>query len=108
MTARCPCPPALGPLEDYAKLFGPLFHSLAQRCSFRNYLVGLLAPRDRPKTLTALAGTEPFIQAQTAPVQQLQFFLSESTLDADAVTARMLQLLVGSADGQRSQWRFRR
>ena len=77
MTARRPCPPAPGPLEDYAQLFDPLFHSLAQRRSFRTYLAGLLAPRDRPKTLTALAGAEPLIQAQTAPVQQLQFFLSE-------------------------------
>jgi hypothetical protein len=56
MTARRPCPPAPGPLEDYAKLFDPLFHSLAQRRNFRTYLAGLLAPRDRPKTLTALAG----------------------------------------------------
>lgn len=93
MTARRPCPPAPGPLEDYAQLFDPLFHSLAQRRSFRTYLAGLLAPRDRPKTLTALAGAEPLIQAQTAPVQQLQFFLSESSWDADAMTARTLQLL---------------
>ena len=93
MTARRPCPPAPGPLEDYAQLFDPLFHSLAQRRSFRTYLAGLLAPRDRPKTLTALAGAEPLIQAQAAPVQQLQFFLSESSWDADAMTARTLQLL---------------
>lgn len=93
MTARRPCPPAPGPLEDYAKLFDPLFHSLAQRHSFRTYLAGLLAPRDRPKTLTALAGAEPLVQAQTAPVQQLQFFLSESVWEADVVTARTLQLL---------------
>jgi len=57
------------------------------------YLAGLLAPRDRPKTLTALAGAEPLIQAQAAPVQQLQFFLSESCWDADLITMRTLQLL---------------
>jgi SRSO17 transposase len=93
MTARRPCPPAPGPLEDYAGHFDPLFHSLAQRRCFRTYLAGLLAPRDRAKTLTALAGAEPLVQAQTAPVQQLQFFLSESAWDADAITARTLQLL---------------
>lgn len=93
MTARRPCPPAPGPLEDYVVHFDPLFHSLAQRNNFRTYLAGLLAPRDRHKTLTALAGAEPPVQAQAAPVQQLQFFLSESTWDADAVTARTLQLL---------------
>jgi hypothetical protein len=66
-----------GSREDYAAYLDPLFHSLAQRRCFRTYLAGLLAPRDRPKTLTALAGAEPLVQAQTAPVQQLQFFLSE-------------------------------
>jgi len=93
MTARRPCPPAPRQLEDYAVHFDPLFHALAQRHSFRTYLAGLLAPRDRHKTLTALAGAEPLVQAQAAPVQQLQFFLSESTWEADAVTARTLQLL---------------
>jgi hypothetical protein len=93
MTARRPCPPAPGPLEEYATHFDPLLHSLAQRHQFRNYLAGLLAPRDRPKTLTALAGAEPLVQAQAAPVQQLQFFLSESCWDADLITMRTLQLL---------------
>ena len=93
MTTRRPCAPAPGPLEDYAVHFDFLFHSLAQRHHFRTYLAGLLAPRDRHKTLTALAGAEPLVQAQAAPVQQLQFFLSESTWDADAITARTLQLL---------------
>ena len=32
---------------------------VAQRRGFREYLAGLLAPRDRNKTLTALAGAEP-------------------------------------------------
>lgn len=93
MTTRRPCPPAPGPLEDYAVHFDPLFHALAQRHSFRTYLARLLVPRDRHKTLTALAGAEPLVQAQAAPVQQLQFFLSESTWAADAITARTLQLL---------------
>ncbi len=93
MTTRRPCPPAPGPLEDYAVQFDPLFHALAQRHNFRTYLAGLLAPRERPKTLTALAGAEPLVQAQAAPVQQLQFFLSESSWDADALAARTLQLL---------------
>ena len=60
-----------GPLDD-------LFHSLAQRRGFREYLAGLLAPRDRNKTLTALAGAEPVTGAQHPAVQRLQFFLSES------------------------------
>jgi hypothetical protein len=48
-----------GPLEEYAARFDHLFGSLAQRREFREYLAGLLAPRDRNKTLTALAGAGP-------------------------------------------------
>ena len=56
MTSRRPCPPAPGPLEDYAAEFDGLFRSLAQRHGFRDYLQGLLLPRNRNKTLTGLAG----------------------------------------------------
>ena len=64
MTARRPCPPAPGPLEDYAQRFDGLFSSLAQRRGLRDYLQGLLLPRDRNKTLTGLAGAEPIVGAQ--------------------------------------------
>ena len=47
MTSRRPCPPAPGPLEDYAQRFDSLFSSLAQRRGLRDYLQGLLLPRDR-------------------------------------------------------------
>ncbi len=53
MTARRPCPSAPGPLEEYAARFDDLFVGLAQRRGFREYVTGLLAPRDRNKTLTA-------------------------------------------------------
>ncbi|MBB4936829.1 hypothetical protein FHR32_008049 [Streptosporangium album] len=74
VTARRPCPPAPGPLEEYAARFDDLWCSLAQRRGFREYLAGLLLPRDRNKTLTALAGAEPVVGAQNAAVQRLQFF----------------------------------
>ena len=61
---RRPCPPAPGPLEDYAQQFDDLFASLAQRRGFRDYLHGLLLPRERNKTLTGLAGAEPVVGAQ--------------------------------------------
>jgi hypothetical protein len=93
MSKRLPCPPAPGPLEEYAARFDELFSTLAQRRGFREYLQGLLLPKDRNKTLTALAGTEPIVGAQGAPVQRLQFFLSESGWEADSVNARRLQLL---------------
>ena len=93
MTARRPCPAAPGPLEGYAARFDDLFGSLAQRRGFREYLAGLLAPRDRNKTLTALAGAEPVTGAQHPAVQRLQFFLSESRWDPDQVNSRRLELL---------------
>ncbi len=93
MTARRPCPAAPGPLEAYATPFDAVFRRLAQRQAFRTYLAGLLTPRDRNKTLTALAGAEPVVQAQAPEVQRLQFFLSEATWDVEALTAQRLALL---------------
>ena len=93
MTGRRPCSVAPGPLEGYAARFDDLFGSLAQRRGFREYLAGLLAPRDRNKTLTALAGAEPVAGAQLPAVQRLQFFLSESRWDPEQVNARRLELL---------------
>nr|WSW57155.1 IS701 family transposase [Streptomyces sp. NBC_00998] len=94
MTASVPCPPAPGPLEGYAARFDDLFRSLAQRRGFREYLSGLLLPRERNKTLTALAGAEPVAGAQHPAVQCLQFFLSESTWKYEQVNARRLELLL--------------
>ena len=54
-----PCPPAPGTLEGFAARFDDLFTHVAQRRGFREYLTGLLGPRDRNKTLTALAAAEP-------------------------------------------------
>src|ERR1700712_1060937 len=92
MTKRVACPPAPGPLEAYACQFDELFGTLAQRRGFREYVQGLLLPRDRNKTLTALVGSEPVVGAQAAAVQRLQFFLSESRWAAEAVNARRLEL----------------
>ena len=94
MTRRRPCPAAPGPLEGYAARFDDLFTRVAQRRGFREYLAGLLAPRDRNKTLTALAGAEPVTGAQHPAVQRLQFFLSESRWDPERVNARRLELLL--------------
>jgi SRSO17 transposase len=93
MTTRRPCPPAPGPLEDYAARFDPLFGSLAQRRGFRDYLQGLLLPRDRNKTLTGLAGAEPVAGAQHREVQRLQWFLSESAWDHELVNDQRVRLL---------------
>jgi len=67
---------------------------VAQRRGFREYLAGLLAPRDRNKTLTALAGAEPVTGSKLPAVQRLQFFLSESVWDPERVNSRRLELLL--------------
>ena len=67
---------------------------MAQRRGFREYLVGLLAPRERNKTLTALAGAEPVAGSKLPAVQRLQFFLSESVWDPEAVNSRRLEMLL--------------
>jgi SRSO17 transposase len=94
MTKRLACPPAPGPLEEFAAQFDPLFARLEQRRGFRAYLAGLLLPRDRNKTLTALAGAEPVVGAQHKAVQGLQWFLTESSWDHERVNRRRIQLLV--------------
>jgi SRSO17 transposase len=86
-------PPIGDPLEAYAARFDDLFSRATQRVGFRQYLAGLLLPAERNKTLTALANTEPVVGAQAPAAQRLQWFLSESTWDATAVTARRLALL---------------
>jgi len=98
MTKPKECPPAPGPLEDFAHRFDDLFTNVAQRRSFRSYLQGLLLPRDRHKTLTGLAGTEPVTGAQNAPAQRLQFFLSEAAWESEALNTRRLELLLSDAD----------
>ncbi len=87
------CPPIPEPLEAYAAQFDDLFTRAQQRSAFRHYLAGLLLPAERNKTLTALANTEPVVGAQAPAAQRLQWFLSESTWDAAAVSGRRQQIL---------------
>ncbi len=97
MSKRLPATPAPGPLEAYIVPFDPLFAQRNQRAAFRQYLAGLLLPTERNKTLTALANTEPLVGAQLPRAQQLQWFLSESTWDAQALNTRRLELLRSDA-----------
>jgi hypothetical protein len=94
MTIRQAVPAAPGPLEEYAVHFDLLFGKANQRHGFRQYLAGVLLPAERNKTLTALANTEPIVGAQRPEAQALQWFLSESPWDADAVNRRRLEVLL--------------
>ena len=87
------CPPIPDPLEAFSAQFDDLFSRANQREGFRQYLAGLLLPAERNKTLTALANTEPVVGAHHPAAQRLQWFLSESTWDAAAVTTRRLAVL---------------
>jgi hypothetical protein len=96
MGSRRPCPPAPGPLEDYAQQFDPLFSSLAQRRSFRDYLQGLLLPRDRHKTLTGLAAAEPVVGAQHREVQPGAGWSPERCLPGLLGRARLMDEIAGA------------
>jgi len=85
-----------GPLESYAQEFDELFSRVNQRAGFRQYLVGLLLPAERNKTLTGLVNAEPVVGAQEPRVQNLQWYLSESRWDWAQVNERRLGLLMGT------------
>jgi SRSO17 transposase len=92
MTKRKLCPSVPGPIEEYAQQFDDLFETLAQRRGFRQYLQGLLLPRERNKTITGIVGSEPDIGAQDADVQQMQYFLTESGWDIAQINDRRLSM----------------
>ena len=94
-TPRLPVAPAPGPLEGYLAEFDPVLVSRSQRAAIRDYTVALLRPNERNKTLTALAGTEPGRAGSLhREEQRLQWFLSESPWDHQAVNDRRIELLI--------------
>jgi SRSO17 transposase len=97
MTKRVDCPVAPAPLEAYAREFDDLFTHVAQRHAVREYLQGLLLPRERNKTITAIVGAEPVARASDADVQRLDSFVAESTWSSDLVHQRRIRLMLGSA-----------
>ncbi|MDP9348807.1 MAG: IS701 family transposase [Gemmatimonadota bacterium] len=94
MSKRIPATPAPAPLEGYCERLDDLFTKRAQRECLRRYLEGILLPRERNKTLTALAHTQPVLGACDAAAQRLQWFLSESTWSPDALHQRRIELLI--------------
>ena len=88
MPLRHPAPPAAGPWAADAQAFDDLVTRRNPREALRRSLAGVLRPAERNKTLTALAHAAPITGAQHAAVHSLPWFLSESTWDAAAVTAR--------------------
>src|SRR2546429_438249 len=105
MTKPKPCPPAPGPLEGYAARFDDLFTHVAQRRGMREYLAGLLAPRDRNKTLTALAGGEPVTGGGHPAGQRPQVFLFGTRGGPERGNARTVGVVLAGPVWQDRQWR---
>jgi hypothetical protein len=78
MTGRFPGRSVPGPLEDYLQRTDRSLGSRARRRVLRDCAVALLQPRDRTKTLTALARAESLVGACHREVQRQRWFLSES------------------------------
>jgi hypothetical protein len=57
-----PFPPIPDPLEVYGAQVDDRFSRASQRTAFRQYLIGLLLPREHTKTLTALANVERMVR----------------------------------------------
>jgi hypothetical protein len=98
MTRRAVCRAAPEPLEAYASRFDDLFARVAQRQAFREYLQGVLLPRDRNKTVTGIVGAEPVTGASDADVQHVDCFLAESTWHLDRVHQRRIELLLADPE----------
>ena len=60
-TSRKPTAPTAEAIDLFCGHFDDLFARLAERTAVRHYLIGLLLPRERNKTLTELAALVPGI-----------------------------------------------
>ncbi|MGX4689812.1 IS701 family transposase [Streptomyces sp. JNUCC 63] len=86
-TSRKPTAPTAEAIDRFCGHFDDLFCRLAERTALRHYLIGLLLPRERNKTLTELAALVP-----GADRQRLHHFLHDAPWDPDALGARRLEL----------------
>ena len=83
VTLRKPTAPTTEAIDWFCGSFDDLFARLAERTALRHYLIGLLLPRERNKTLTELATLVP-----GADRQRLHHFLHDAPWDSAAVNAR--------------------
>jgi SRSO17 transposase len=86
-TSRKPTAPTAEAIDRFCGHFDDLFARLAERTALRHYLIGLLLPRERNKTLTELAALVP-----GADRQRLHHFLHDAPWDSAALNARRLEL----------------
>jgi hypothetical protein len=84
-TPRKPVPPTTEAIDTFCAGFDDLFCRRAERQALRQYLIGLLLPRERHKTLTGLASLVP-----GAERQRLHRFVHDAPWDAAALNRRRL------------------
>ncbi|MDP9350002.1 MAG: IS701 family transposase [Chloroflexota bacterium] len=86
-TPRKSTNPTAQAIDRFCAQFDDLYCRVSERQAFRQYLIGLLLPREHNKTLTVLSSLVP-----GANTQRLHHFVHDSPWDCDAVNARRLSL----------------
>src|ERR671933_877180 len=87
VTPRKPTRPTVEAIDQFCAQFDDLFRRSTTREAFRQYLIGLLLPREHNKTLTVLAALVP-----GAERQRLHHFLHDAPWDAMELNRRRLAL----------------
>ena len=86
-TPRKPTVPTTEAIDQFCASFDRLFPRREERQAFRQYLIGLLLPREHNKTLVELAALVP-----GAKRQRLHHFMHDAPWDAEAVNSQRLSL----------------
>ena len=87
VTPRKPTRPTVEAIDQFCGQFDDLFRRCTTREAFRQYLIGLLLPREHNKTLTVLAAL-----VRGAERQRLHHFLHDAPWDAAELNRRRLAL----------------
>jgi SRSO17 transposase len=86
-TPRKPTLPTARAIDDFCAQFDSLFNRHAARTALRQYLIGLLLPREHNKALTVLAALVPGSKRQS-----LHHFLHDAPWDVKALNRQRLAL----------------
>jgi len=85
-TKRKPTAPTTEASDQFCAAFDDLFARFEERTALRQYLIGLLLPREHNKTLVELAAIVP-----GANRQALHHFMHDAPWDAEALNRRRLE-----------------
>jgi SRSO17 transposase len=86
-TPRKAIPPTTEAIDQFCNAFDPLFGRSEEREAVRQYLIGLLLPREHNKTIVELAAIVPGARRQA-----LHHFLHDAPWEADALNQQRLAL----------------